>query len=84
MTNMDLVQLTQQTRKLSAMVVEDEKVSNELLSSNLKTFFGEVRSYLNGVDALAAYTDFAPDIVFVDIMMDKMNTSSYRVSIKIK
>lgn len=73
MTNTDLVQLTQQTRKLSAMVVEDEKVSNELLSSNLKTFFGEVRSYLNGADAFEAYTSFAPDIVFVDIMMDKMN-----------
>jgi len=31
MSNVDLVQLTQETKKLSAMVVEDEKVANELL-----------------------------------------------------
>ena len=33
MSNVDLVQLTQETKKLSAMVVEDEKVANVLLSA---------------------------------------------------
>lgn len=73
MTNMDLVHLTQQTKKLTAMVVEDEKVANELLSSTLKTFFGEVKSFLNGIDALTSYEAYMPDIIFVDIMMDKMD-----------
>ncbi len=73
MTNIDLVQLTQQTKKLSAMVVEDEKVTNELLSSTLKTFFGEVRSFLNAEDALEVYPSYIPDVLFVDIMMGKMD-----------
>ena len=55
MSNIDLVQLTQETKKLSALVVEDEKVANELLSSTFKNFFSDVRSCYNGEDALAAY-----------------------------
>jgi hypothetical protein len=39
MANVDLVQLTEQTKKLTAMVVEDEGVANELLSSTFKNFF---------------------------------------------
>ncbi|MBD3806677.1 MAG: response regulator, partial [Sulfuricurvum sp.] len=36
--NIDLIQLTEQTKKLTAMVVEDEVVTNELLSSTFKNF----------------------------------------------
>ena len=73
MTNVDLVQLTQQTKKLSAMVVEDEKVANELLSSTFKNFFSDVRSCFNGEEALAEYSRSEPDVVFVDIIMAKMD-----------
>ncbi|MDQ1264579.1 MAG: hypothetical protein QG559_1580 [Campylobacterota bacterium] len=73
MTNIDLVQLTQQTKKLSAIVVEDERVANELLSSTLKNFFYDVKSYFNGIEALEAYSSLMPDVVFVDIIMDKMD-----------
>ena len=73
MSNIDLVQLTQQTKKLSAMVVEDEKVANELLSSTFKNFFSEVRSCFNGKEALEAYAKYAPDVVFVDIIMSEMD-----------
>lgn len=75
MTNMgmDLIQLTQQTKKLTAMVVEDEKVANELLSSTLRNFFGDVKSFLNAEDALEVYSSFMPDVIFVDIMMGKMS-----------
>ena len=73
MTNVDLVHLTQQTKKLSAMVVEDEKVANELLSSTFKNFFSDVSSYFNGKEALAAYKKSAPDVVFVDIIMAEMD-----------
>ena len=69
MGNVDLVQLTEQTKKLSAMVVEDEKVTNELLSSTFKNFFSTVDSYYNGEDALSAYKNTQPDVVFVDIIM---------------
>jgi len=73
MTNIDLVQLTQQTKKLSAMVVEDEKVANELLSSTFKNFFSDVKSCFNGKEALEAYEKSAVDIVFVDIIMAEMD-----------
>ena len=73
MTNVDLVQLTQQTKKLSAMVVEDEKVANELLSSTFKNFFSDVKSCFNGKEALEAYEKSIPDVVFVDIIMTEMD-----------
>jgi CheY-like chemotaxis protein len=73
MGNVDLVQLTQQTKKISAMVVEDEKVTNELLSSTFKNFFSSVNSYYNGEDALSAYKTTQPDVVFVDIVMSGMD-----------
>ena len=69
MGNVDLVQLTEQTKKLSAMVVEDEKVTNELLSSTFNNFFSTVDAYYNGEDALMAYKKSQPDVVFVDIIM---------------
>ncbi|NPA59221.1 MAG: response regulator [Epsilonproteobacteria bacterium] len=73
MANIDLVQLTEQTKKLTAMIVEDEKVTNELLSSTFKNFFSDVSSYFNGEEALTAYNKIKPDVVFVDIIMDGMD-----------
>ncbi|MBE0498952.1 MAG: response regulator [Campylobacterales bacterium] len=73
MANVDLVQLTEQTKKLTAMVVEDEGVANELLSSTFKNFFSEVSSAFNGKEALEMYDRLRPDIVFVDIIMPEMD-----------
>lgn len=73
MKNVDLVQLTEETKKLSAMVVEDEAVANELLSSTFKNFFKEVTSAFNGKEALELYNEKKPDIVFVDIIMPEMD-----------
>jgi len=73
MSNVDLVQLTEETKKLTAMVVEDEKVANELLSSTFKNFFADVKSCFNGKEALEAYSKSTPDIVFVDIIMAEMD-----------
>ncbi len=73
MANIDLVQLTGQTKKLTAMIVEDEKVTNELLSSTFKNFFSDVYSCFNGEEALATYSKVQPDVVFVDIIMSGMD-----------
>jgi YesN/AraC family two-component response regulator len=73
MGNVDLVQLTQQTKKLTAMIVEDEKVANELLSSTFKNFFSDVFSSFNGEEALNTYNRMKPDVVFVDIIMAGMD-----------
>ncbi len=73
MKNVDLVQLTEETKKMSAMVVEDEAVANELLSSTFKNFFKDVTSAFNGKEALELYEQKQPDIVFVDIIMPEMD-----------
>ena len=73
MGNIDLIQLTEQTKKLSAMVVEDEKVTNELLSSTFKNFFSNVDSCFDGETALKIYLESKPDVVFVDIIMSGMD-----------
>ncbi len=73
MSNIDLVQLTQHTKKLTAMIVEDEKVTNELLSSTFKNFFSDVESCFNGEEALQVYKKIQPDVVFVDIIMAGMD-----------
>jgi len=73
MSNIDLVQLTEQTKKLTAMVVEDEKVTNELLSSTFKNFFSDVHSCFNAEEALKKYEETTPDIIFVDIIMSGMD-----------
>jgi CheY-like chemotaxis protein len=72
-TNLDLIQLTEQTKKLTAMVVEDEKVTNELLSSTFKNFFSKVDSCFDGATALEVYEKEKPDVVFVDIIMSGMD-----------
>ena len=73
MANVDLVQLTEQTKKLTAMVVEDEGVANELLSSTFKNFFSDVTSAFNGKEALEMFERIEPDIIFVDIVMPEMD-----------
>jgi YesN/AraC family two-component response regulator len=73
MENIDLVQLTSQTKKLTALIVEDEKTTNELLESTFKNFFSEVYSALNSQDGLELYKKHNPDVVFVDIIMDGIN-----------
>ena len=70
MENIDLVQLTTQTKKLSALIVEDEKVTNELLTSTFKNFFKEVYSSEDAKTALELYKQHTPDVVFVDIIME--------------
>ncbi|MEJ2468015.1 MAG: response regulator [Campylobacterales bacterium] len=73
MKNVDLVQLTEETKKMTAMVVEDEAVANELLSSTFKNFFKDVTSAFNGKEALELFKQKKPDIVFVDIIMPEMD-----------
>ncbi len=73
MGTVDLVKLTEKTKKLTAMVVEDEGEANALLSSTFKNFFADVVSAFNGEEALKLYETLQPDIIFVDIVMDGMD-----------
>jgi len=71
--SIDLVQLTEETKKLTAMVVEDEVTANEMLTSTFKSFFAEVTSAFDGEEALELVKKAKPDIVFVDVVMPKMD-----------
>lgn len=71
--NVDLVQLTQETKKLSAMVVEDNKEVNDALSETFKNFFADVKSCYSGEEALEIYKETFPDVVFVDMILSEMD-----------
>jgi CheY-like chemotaxis protein len=69
----DLVRLSEETKKLTAMIVEDEKEANRLLSTTFSNFFSDVYSTYNGKDGFEIYQKYRPDVVFVDIIMDGMD-----------
>ena len=71
--SIDLVQLTQETKKLTAMIVEDEVAANEMLSSTFKSFFSDVTSAFDGESALELAKTQKPDIIFVDLIMPGMD-----------
>jgi len=68
--NIDLVQLTQQTKKLTVMVAEEKNTESESISSSIKSFFSNMHTCYNAADALEIYSRIKPDVIFVDIIMD--------------
>lgn len=71
--NVDLVRLSEETKKLTALIVEDEKEANRLLTDTFTNFFAEVYSTFNGKDGLENYSKYKPDVVFIDIIMEGMD-----------
>ena len=71
--SMDLVRISEETKKLTAMIVEDEKEANRLLSATFSNFFSDVYSTFDGKDGLEVFEKYQPDIVFVDIIMPEMD-----------
>ncbi len=71
--SLDLVRLAKETKKLTALIVEDEKEANRLLSATFSNFFHRVHTTFSGAEGLEAYEKYKPDVVFVDIMMDGMD-----------
>ncbi len=73
MENIDLVQLTQQTKKLSAMIIENDEISSELLNSTFKNFFNEVTMISDATQAIQAMKQKSPDVIFLDLVMPKID-----------
>jgi DNA-binding response OmpR family regulator len=55
------------------LIVDDDKVIQQLLEVNLELEGYEVAKASNGEEALAMVHDFAPDLVLLDVMMPKLD-----------
>lgn len=58
---------------LKAMVIDDSKTIRRTAETLLKKVGCEVVTAVDGFDALAKITDHKPDIIFVDIMMPRLD-----------
>ncbi len=69
----DLIKLAEETKKLTAMIVEDREEDNQLMQSFFKNIFKSIYSATNGKDGLALYLDKKPDVVITDLIMPEMD-----------
>jgi twitching motility two-component system response regulator PilG len=58
---------------LKVMVIDDSKTIRRTAESLLKKFGCEVITAVDGFEALAKITEHKPDIIFVDIMMPRLD-----------
>jgi len=58
---------------LKAMVIDDSKTIRRTAETLLKKVGCEVVTAVDGFDALAKIADHKPDIIFVDIMMPRLD-----------
>jgi len=65
----DLIQIVEETKNLTALVLEDEPETNELMCVTLENFFNKVYSAFDGEMALKRYKKHQPDIVYIDIIL---------------
>ena len=73
MINNDIIKIANETKKLSAIVVEDEKEANELMVSTFSNFFNYLDTAMNAEDALDSYKLKKHDVVFIDIILPGMD-----------
>jgi two-component system, sensor histidine kinase len=59
-------------RSRRVLIVEDSDLIGELLVARFRRVFGHVEWVRNGVEALAAYEAFQPDVVLTDLFMPEM------------
>lgn len=69
----DLIKLAEETKKLTALIVEDREEDNELMQSFFSNIFKSVYSAKNGKDGLEIYKDKKPDVVITDLIMPQMD-----------
>jgi len=69
----NIMNIVDETKKLTTLVLEDEPYTNELMSTTLKNFFNKVYSAFDGDGALELYKKHQPDIIFVDIILPGRN-----------
>ena len=73
MDNIDIVDLAQETKKLSAQLVESNPVAQEVLSSTFKNFFNQLDVTANVEDTLRTCKEKKPDIIFIDLDISEID-----------
>ncbi|WP_164707226.1 response regulator transcription factor [Arcobacter peruensis] len=66
------MQIVQRLKTKTILLVEDENIIRENISSMLKFFFKEVYTAIDGFDGLDKYEANLPDIVMTDLKMPNM------------
>lgn len=65
--------MEEKTESLKVMVIDDSKTIRRTAETLLKKEGCEVITAIDGFDALAKIADSRPDIIFVDIMMPRLD-----------
>lgn len=73
MAQVDLKQIANVANNLTALVIEDEIETNERMVKTLSMIFGHVYSAKDGLEGFEMYKKYKPNIIFVDIIMPKMD-----------
>ena len=63
----------QESRLMRVLAAEDNRTNQLVLRKMLKSLHIDLRFANNGVEAVDAHRDFAPDLIFMDISMPKMD-----------
>jgi len=67
------MQQFERLKNKTILLVEDERIIRENISSMLKFFFKEVYTAIDGYDGLDKYENYLPDIIMTDLKMPNMS-----------
>lgn len=65
--------MAEELKDLKVMVIDDSKTIRRTAETLLKKSGCSVETAIDGFDALAKIADYKPDIVFLDIMMPRLD-----------
>jgi signal transduction histidine kinase len=71
--NKPVFQKTEEVAKAKILVVDDEELIRSLLSAALSDKGHDILEGVNGEDGVKLYQSHKPDLVFLDILMPRMN-----------
>lgn len=68
-----LDRVTVQPRKMRILIAEDNRTNQLVFAKMTKDLTADLKFVSNGLEAVAAYEEFQPDLIFMDISMPKMD-----------
>ena len=74
--------MAENSKKVKVLIVDDEEINRKVISTVMENFGYDYQTAKNGVEALVKTREYAPDIIFLDIMMPDMD--GYEVCQKLR